>query len=219
MSTLRYLLIASASIMSACAVTLVYGPIESNADEWKLVLVKLRRGPDSYKTSSGYIEPESGAWFLWLDVRLKNETASTRRFNYESCDLDAGEHRVLPSIVHVDPDSEAPDWEKLEPSEEITRTLIFSYPDGRMPTRLKCGALSIPLKLRQSSNGARLGAPVGAVRFARPLLGLNRRNNAVLRGDPAVKAAAALPPTESRGLAPTKGAERTYWRTRTSGKT
>jgi hypothetical protein len=152
MNTLHAVVIASAFATSACAFTLINGPVESKTDEWKLVLVKLSRGLDQYKTSAGYIEPVSGARFLWLDVRLTNETGSTRWFNYENCDLDAGNRRVLPSIVPVGPDSEAPDLERLGPRQEITRTLIFSYPDDQLPTRLQCGALLIPLKLGQSSN-------------------------------------------------------------------
>jgi hypothetical protein len=141
-----------ALLATACGTTLLNRPIESKAKEWTLVVDKLRDGPNSYGTGNGHIEPESGARFLWFNVRLRNDAAVTRSFNYDRCDVDAGEERLLPSIVDRDIaiNAEAPGVEELEPGEEITRILIFTYPEERMPTRLQCGELSIPLNLAQS---------------------------------------------------------------------
>jgi hypothetical protein len=133
----------------ACGTTLMNQSAQARAKQWTLVVDEVRDGPDAYGQGNGHIEPESGARFLWFDIRLRNEAKTTRSFNYDRCDLDAGDQLLLPSIVDLDIaiNAEASEVEEVEPDKEISRILIFTYPEGVLPTRLKCGELTIPLAL------------------------------------------------------------------------
>ena len=155
-------IVGAACLTSACTKFLVLRPTESRAEQWKLVVVFAHEGPNRHRVRTAhtervrsvYIEPESGARFMFFEVKLKNEASAARGFAYDRCDLDAGEERILPSIVIIDNPAgmEAPAFELLAPGEVVTRKIVFAYPDGEAPTRLQCGALVIPL-LPQDPSG------------------------------------------------------------------
>jgi hypothetical protein len=148
--------VGATCLTSACTKVLVLRPTASRAEQWKLV-VFAQEGRNRYRVRTAYtepvrttyIEPESGARFISFDVRLTNEASAARGFKYDRCDLDAGQERILPSIVVMENPGgmEAPEYELLAPGQEVTRRLVFAYPDGDAPTRLQCGALVIPLLL------------------------------------------------------------------------
>ncbi len=121
--------------------------IETKAKGWTLVLKKIKDGPDDYAVGNGHYVPPSHKRFLSFAVTLRNDERTARPFNYSRCDLDSGRDRELPVLVDKDMviNVLADEEEILNPKEELSRVLIFSYPDDHLPTRLACGELVINL--------------------------------------------------------------------------
>ena len=97
----------------------------------------------------GYTEysPERGMRFLHATFKFRNDSPQPRPFGYDACDLDLEKDRVLPGLVVrvMGVMSEMPRTETYAPGEESWRMLTFSYPEGRMPTRIKCAYVTFEL--------------------------------------------------------------------------
>jgi hypothetical protein len=136
----------------ACGGTaLLNQSVESKAKGFSIVLTDLTDGPNTYERGLERIEPDGGLRFLWFHIRLHNELGTEQVFNYDRCDIDQGGKAVLPNLVDMDKivnllvESKQ---EKLSPGEEVSRKMIFAYPQGVLPTRLKCGDIVLALPIR-----------------------------------------------------------------------
>lgn len=107
----------------------------------------VREGPDTFGDGwSTVTMAGSDAHFLWVTVKLSNTTVEKRRWTWSECDLDGPSGIILPTAVAYMSTvigSEA----FIEPNATITRDLVFGYPDGRRPSRLRCGDLELALDL------------------------------------------------------------------------
>lgn len=138
--------------LSGCGgTTLLDQRVETKAKGYTLAVVEVTDGPNTYERGTQRVVPEDGLRFLWFNVQLRNDMATEQVFNYDRCDIDFGQEVILPNLVDMDKfvnllveDKE----ETLAPSEEISRNLIFAFPEDKYPTRLQCGDLVIPLSLR-----------------------------------------------------------------------
>ncbi len=125
--------------------------IEAKAKGFSMAVTDVTDGPNSYERGLERIKPGGGLRFLWFKVRLRNETSAEQTFNYDRCDIDQGGQAVLPNLIDMDKvvnllvESRQ---DKLAAGEEISRKLIFAYPDGGLPTRLKCGEMVLQLPIR-----------------------------------------------------------------------
>jgi hypothetical protein len=125
--------------------------VEAKAKGFDLVVTDVTDGPNSYERGLERIKPGSGLRFLWFKVRLRNELPTEQVFNYDRCDIDFGAKNILPNLVDMDKlvnllvESKE---DKLSGGEEISRKIIFTFPEGKFPTRLKCGDLTLALPLR-----------------------------------------------------------------------
>jgi len=129
-----------------------FTPIQGQAKGWSIVVEELRDGPNDYTWGSRmHYVPADGARFLWVTMRLRNDHASTRTFNYDRCGLDAASGELLPAFVDrgMFIRSLAPDVEDFAPGEERARRLAFNYPEDRFPTRMACGEIVIPFSLNR----------------------------------------------------------------------
>jgi hypothetical protein len=147
MTRLAFLVFA-ALLLSACGSTLLNQRIERKAKQWALIVEHVNDGPDDYARGDNvHFVPPSGMRFLWFKVRLRNDASARRSFNYDRCDLDDGEDRILPALVDKDMfiNVTVDDADELDPGEEITRKIAFAYPEDHLPTRLMCGEIAIEL--------------------------------------------------------------------------
>jgi len=125
-----------------CGTTLIGSDVERRADEWTIVLQYLRDGPNQIRPM-GYTvyEPPSGSRFIHAYLKVRNDSRQTREFGYDSCDLDLGGEGVVAGLItrYNGVMSEMDKKEIYPPGDVNYRNLTFTYPEGRLPTRLKCG--------------------------------------------------------------------------------
>jgi hypothetical protein len=130
---------------------LISRPIEQEADGWNLRLESMAEGYDSPPIGAGPLTggtiytPQDGQRFLHVLLKIRNESSSPRPFLYDACDVDMEGGFVRPGVVTsyngvvraVGP------TESYGAGEENSRRLIFSYPNGKYPTRLRCDGVTI----------------------------------------------------------------------------
>jgi hypothetical protein len=136
------LLVAAAS----CGRVILDVPVQRQGDGWDLTLNRLTDGPNSYSIGNTTFHPQSGERFVWAHVTLHNPAGAPRKFNFDRCDIDAGQQAFVPAVVsfaHLNGDiNREPE---LDAGETIDRRLIFAYPEHESPTRLRCAPMIIPL--------------------------------------------------------------------------
>lgn len=148
--TRSVLVVASFALwMGACARTIVNQPIQHQGDGWTLVVRKVTDGPNSINQGNVTLKPAKGDRFIWVSLTLQNDQRQARSFNFDRCDLDMGADVVVPGVVTHDMvvgyPSDMNHAPQLDPGESVERRLIFTYPDGRSPTRLRCEPMVYPL--------------------------------------------------------------------------
>jgi len=128
-----------------CGTTLINSDVERRADEWTIVLQVLRDGPNQVRPM-GYTvyEAPSGERLIHAYLKVRNDSRQSRVFGYDSCDLDLGQDRVLPGLItrYNGVMSKLDSTEMYPPGDVNYRNLSFTYPEGRLPTRLKCGNMT-----------------------------------------------------------------------------
>ena len=132
------------------------GDVIRSADGWTITLSALKDGPNSVQTAGDgtYAVPPRGSRFLWAWIDVRNDVGARRTFGYDTCDMDLGDTAVLPSIIGRFP-SESADHrsDDYNAGEEISVHLIFSYPKGLFPTRIRCGntVFAVPPQPRKAA--------------------------------------------------------------------
>jgi hypothetical protein len=130
---------------------LLHQRVETKAKGFALAVTEVTDGPNSYERGLEREKPDDGLRFLWFKIRLRNELPTEQTFNYDRCDIDLGGRAMLPNLIDMDKVINVlveSKQDKLAPGEEVSRRLIFAFPEGNFPTRLKCGDLVLPLPLR-----------------------------------------------------------------------
>ena len=134
--------------LSACGRTVINQPINRAGDGWTLVVRKLTDGPNGIDQGNVIVKPTKGNRFIWVSITLRNEQGQARKFNFDRCDLDAGATGVVPGVVTHDMFGYPSDMNRepqLDAGESIDRRVIFTYPKGQSPTRLRCEPMVFPL--------------------------------------------------------------------------
>jgi len=135
--------------LGACGRTVFDQPISRTGDGWTVTLRKVTDGPNGVDQGNVVIKPKKGDRFIWVHLTLRNEQQQVRKFNFDRCDLDAGQNALLPGIVTHDMSlgypSDFPREPQMDPGEAINRRLIYPYPVGQSPTRLRCAPMDFPL--------------------------------------------------------------------------
>jgi hypothetical protein len=135
--------------LAACGRTIMNQPVNRLGDGWTLVVRKLTDGPNGIDQGNVIIKPKKGDRFIWVSITLRNDQGQARKFNFDRCDLDLGSDAVVPGVVTHDMSigylSDMNRAPELEPRESIERRLIFAYPQGQSPTRLRCEPMVFPL--------------------------------------------------------------------------
>jgi hypothetical protein len=121
-------------------------PVSASAGAWSIELFEFRDGPNEYGTHSRRYLPDEGTRFLWAVLYLTNTSQEKRRFNWDRCDLDHAEDAYLPGLV-LDEGFPGDLVEVVDPAQRLERALIFSFPEEKWPTRLRCGDVVLPLEL------------------------------------------------------------------------
>lgn len=121
-------------------------PVQRQGDGWNLTLNRFTDGPNGFATGNVNYSPGSSERFIWAHVTLHNPASMPRKFSFDRCDLDVGDGAVVPAIVSLAIlNSDVNREPELAANESIDRRLIFSYPEHRSPTRLRCAPMVIPL--------------------------------------------------------------------------
>jgi len=130
-----------------CSRTIINQPVQRAGDSWDFTLRKLTDGPNSYTSGNTTYHPTKGERFVWAHITLHNQQPMARKFNFDRCELDDGDQKILPVIVDIDAfiTGEANREPEMSADETITRKLIFAYPRNRSPTRLTCVPMVMPL--------------------------------------------------------------------------
>jgi hypothetical protein len=134
--------------LAACGTVLYDRPATKQTDGWTITVTQMKDGPNSFPMGNGVnFVPADGDHLMYLTATIRNEANTAREFSYDACDLDAGSHVVLPGLVDRDMAIHAltDKVESFNPGQKRGRRLIFSYPAGTAPTRLKCGDATFPL--------------------------------------------------------------------------
>jgi hypothetical protein len=142
------LALVAATAGPGCGHTIIDKPVHQAGDSWELTMRKLVSGPNQCSpTPRSTAVPGADRRFIFVHITLHNTQRVARKFNFDRCDLDDGQQRVVPSYVDIDAFiTGATNREpELAADETITRQLIFSYPEKRSPTRLNCVPMVIPL--------------------------------------------------------------------------
>jgi hypothetical protein len=78
-------------------------------------------------------------------LKIRNDAPTRRVFHYDGCDLDLSNDHVPTGLI-INSGGIVRQIETTEPyegGEQNSRWLIFSYPEGKYPTRLECGRVTI----------------------------------------------------------------------------
>lgn len=153
---LRAAVVALPLLSAGCGVTLLDQRVEGEAKEWHLAVTKVEDGPDETSHGRTRLLAGPGNRFLHLHVSLKNLGDETRSWNWPRCGLDHGQDEYLPILVRPVTVTMRHAFltdglkESLFRGEEVLRLVIVNYPTGDiLPTRLKCGDIVLPLRLKQ----------------------------------------------------------------------
>ncbi len=134
---------------SACSSAILLGsPVSKTADGWAITVDQIKQGPNEYVGEVSTIIPEEGEKFIWVMMHVKNDAPQEQTFVYESCRMEAKGVSRPPAIVdrHAEITRQAADPEEAyEAGHQRTRELIFKFPEEQRPTRLKCGAIVVPI--------------------------------------------------------------------------
>ena len=132
---------ALALLAAGCGTVLVKEDVIRQGDGWTMVLQRLSDEPNSLGPigNTSYL-PERGMRFIHAWVKFKNDSGRTRKFSYDACDLDLDDGFVVPAMVtRYNGLMSVIDKDETYPAADVSyRALTFSYPEGRMPTRLRC---------------------------------------------------------------------------------
>lgn len=133
---------------SACSSVLLNTPVSKTAEGWVVTLGHVKEGPNEYVGEESGLTAGKGAKLIWTLLTVRNESGQEQTFSYEACVLDAKEQAVHPAIVdrHAEVNSAADRSESFHPGQERTRQLIYTYPKDQRPTRMKCGAILLPIR-------------------------------------------------------------------------
>lgn len=138
----------SLTAVSACSsAILLKAPVSKAGEGWNLTLTQVKEGPDEYIGEVVTLTPESGEKFIWTLLTVKNDSPQEQTFSYEACTLDGKGASRQPAVVdrHAERPSAADLSEAFDPGQERTRELIFKFPKDARPTRMKCGAVVLPI--------------------------------------------------------------------------
>ncbi len=137
----------SLSVLPACGTVLYDVPVTHQADGWTITVRRLKDGPNSFPMGTVTFVPPSGDRLMYLTLTIRNDAPTKRDFSYDACDLDAGSDARLPTLIDRDAaiNMFADKVESYDPGEERGRRLIYAYPEGQFPTRVKCAYSTFPL--------------------------------------------------------------------------
>lgn len=132
---------------SACSSVFLNAPVSKNAEGWVVTLSQVKQGPDEYVGDYVQFTPDKGERFVWTILTVKNELGQEQTFSYEACRLEGKGASAQPMVVdrNAELNSAADNSEAYEPGQERTRKLIFRFPGDQRPTRMKCGAIVLPI--------------------------------------------------------------------------
>lgn len=142
------LFLLTAFLLTGCGTVLLNQPVERKAKGWTITLTRYRDGPNGFAQADGTrLVSSDGQRFLWAYVTVRNDAATPRKFTYNRCDLDLGGDAILPSFVAWDfvLNQLADETEDYNAGGYRTRKLVYTYPEGRAPTRLRCADVEFPL--------------------------------------------------------------------------
>jgi hypothetical protein len=138
--------------LSACSSVLTNKPVSKTAEGWTVTLGQVKEGPDEYIGEGGIrLAADEDEKLVWADLTVKNDSAQEQAFTYDTCILDGKDQARHPMTVgrpaDVDPEMGATvdRSEAYNPGQARTRQLIYRFAKDQRPTRLRCGALTLPI--------------------------------------------------------------------------
>jgi hypothetical protein len=134
--------------VGACTSVLLNTPVSKNAEGWVVTLSQVKDGPNEYVGEVSTVIPGPREQLIWTMLTVKNESGQEQSFSYETCTLEGKGVAQRPAIVDrnaAELRSPADGNESFDNGVERTRQLVFEFPKDVRPTRLKCGAIVLPI--------------------------------------------------------------------------
>src|ERR1044071_3898404 len=136
------LLLALPPVLAAgCGTTLIADPVTRQADGWVFNLERLRDGPNSFQVTGNTIyKATAGDRLIWAYFKIQKSGNQTRVLGSDPASVALGEQGVPPAVVtrYNGIASELEKNESYPPGDSNYRILIYAYPEGKLPARLKC---------------------------------------------------------------------------------
>lgn len=140
--------------ISACSPALIMNnPVSKTAEGWSITLSQVKEGPDEYIGEGGIlVAAESGDKLVWTLVTVKNPGNEEQTFAYDNCFLEGNGVARRPVVVDRHANTEfnqaADRSEAIAPGKDVTRQVIYSFPEKQHPTRMTCEKVSLPIRAR-----------------------------------------------------------------------
>ena len=137
---------------SAWSSVLMNTPVSKAADGWAITLSHVKDGPDEYIGEGGVrVNSDAGEKLIWTLVTVKNESSEEQTFSYDTCAL-VGKSVTRQPLVYarhaeteVEVNSAADPSDAIAPGQERMRQLIYTFPKGQRPIRMKCDKIVLPI--------------------------------------------------------------------------
>jgi hypothetical protein len=124
---------------SGCVPFIMRGEVVRQDAGWTITLEALKDGPNGVQTAGNTVAvPDDGLRFLWAWVKIRNDLNVPRAFGYDTCDVDLVGRAMVPTIIGKLFFTVEARSETYGPGETLDRRLIFAYPVGLLPTRIRC---------------------------------------------------------------------------------
>lgn len=135
-------------LASACGTTLWQGHMAHATDDWTFEISEYNDGPNSWsRPDRTTFKPADGERFLWIKMKIRNNSPRPRSLNVQTCSLDLDGNATLPglSLYYGIVVGQMDMQKNFDPGEEIERKLAWTYPEDRWPNRLTCAGVHFPL--------------------------------------------------------------------------
>jgi hypothetical protein len=140
--------VLACALAISCGTTLWQGRMAHGTDDWTFEISEYKDGPNSWtRPDNTTFKPADGERFLWVKLKIRNNSQRPRSLNVQTCSLDLDGNAALPGLALYDGIvvGQVDLQKNFDPGEVIERKLAWSYPQDRWPHRLTCAGVDFPL--------------------------------------------------------------------------
>jgi len=136
-------------VLAGCGTTIARN-LRGTNDSWDIEIVEVRDGRNFLNAPYMYITPWPGNRFIWLTVRIQNNTPAAQEVNLQNFLLMYDQTSVKAYHFYFDTWLEIASSSEitLEPNQSIRRRIVFEFPINKQPRRVRVPNVGdIPVEL------------------------------------------------------------------------